>query len=577
MKYRWLKNWGSNEKVLGTIVQNLRIPRALAQVLVSRGMTSLDKVLAFFYPEVGQLYSAFLMPDMEKAIDRLHSAITSGEKILIYGDYDVDGVVSTAILVDFIRQEGGVVEYRLSERQDEVYGLSEAVIDDALAAGVTLLITVDIGTTSVEAVAYAAKRGLDVIICDHHELGRAVPEAYAFLNPFAPHSRYPWKFLAAAGVTFKFIQAYVEKYKRVAEIAFQYLDLVAVATASDMVPLVDENRIFVHHGLKQLNISPRVGIAALLHCISAELPVTTATISYLIAPLINAAGRLGDASIAVELLLCQDELTAFRYAQELQSKNHQRRVIDDQVFSEALLLAEEYMQQGYHSLVLYNPDWHAGVINIIASRLAERYHVPVVVLTDIENQVRGSARSIPALDLLRTMQRLHRYLVQYGGHRYAVGLSMKKEYIDEFRERFERLVQQSLSEEQFIPELYIDAELSFTELSPQFLDILQRFAPFGYQNPNPLFVAHNVRIVKPPVSIGGNTMKFRAKQGNFVIDVIIQNQTEYTPYFKQMQPLSMVFSIEGNGRNQFYLSAKDLKLYTRPGMKNLNIVSKTGS
>ncbi len=560
MQYRWIKQRRTDEAIVNVIAKALKLPRALAQVLVARGMGSIDKALTFFHPGLEQLYSPYLFEDMAAAVARIRTAIEQGENLWIYGDYDVDGVVSTVLLVDYLRRQGGRVEYRLSERQDETYGLSESVIQQAKEAGVSLIITVDLGTTSVESVVYANRMGIDVIICDHHEPAEQLPPALALLNPLRPRTRYPFPYLAAAGVTFKLLQALAEEFSNDPTEAYEYLDLVAIATASDMVPLVDENRIFVHFGLKQLNAQPRVGIEALLQCTTVDGPVSATTVTYALSPPINAAGRLGDASIAVELLLTDNELVAFRYAQELQSKNHQRRVIDDQVFAEAQEQAQQYLDQGYHSLVLYNAKWHPGVINIIASRLVEKYHVPTVVLTDVESQVKGSARSFQAFDILRAMKQLRRYLIQFGGHRYAVGLSLHPHNVDAFRQAFERIVHRSLAQYHFIPELQIDAELDFNDLSPVFLKRLQKFAPFGYQNPNPLFVAHHVRIVKMPYRSGGNTYRFRAKQGNFVIDVVAQNLEDRLALFRSNQPLSMVFSIEENGRNQIYLSAKDFRL-----------------
>ncbi len=569
MQYRWLKQRRADEAAVNVIARALRLPHALAQVLVARGMGSIDKALSFFHPGLEQLHSPYLFKDMRKAVERIQGAVQQQELIWIYGDYDVDGVVSTAVLVDYLRRQGAVVDYRLSERQDDTYGLSHTIIDAAQQAGVSLIIAVDLGTTSVEAVAYAQQRGIDVVICDHHEPGEQLPPAYAVLNPMWPDSAYPFPYLAAAGVTFKLLHALAEVFANDPAEAYEYLDLIAIATASDMVPLIEENRIFVHFGLKQLNAQPRVGIQALLRCTAVSMPITTTTITYALSPPINAAGRLGDASLAVELLLTQNELLAFRYAQELQSKNHQRRVIDDQVFAEAQQLAEQYLDQGYRSLVLYNARWHPGVINIIASRLVEKYHVPAIVLTNVESQIKGSARSFQAFDILAAMKRLRRYLVQFGGHKYAVGLSLDPANVQSFRDAFEKVVRRTLAQHHFLPELHIDAELNFNDLSPVFLKRLQKFAPFGYQNPNPLFLAHNVAVVKMPYRTGTNYYRFRAKQGNFVIDVVAQHLEDRMALFRAKQPLSMVFSIEESGKNQIYLSAKDFRLtaeYVRESM-----------
>lgn len=564
MNTSWTLNYASDDQTIQLLARAQAIPETIAKILISRGITSPDEIENFFHPDLDNLYDPFQMDGMKNAVERIEQAIQKGEKIRIYGDYDVDGTVTTAMLTRFLRSIGANVDFYIPERATEVYGISIDSIETAFLEEIQLIIAVDTGVTAVETITYARSLGLDVIVCDHHEPSDALPPAFALLNPIKGSCPYPFKQLCACGVTFKLIQALCST-RGDSSLALQYLDLVAVASTADMVPLVSENRIFVHLGLQQMNENPRPGLKGLLDCTNIKPgTITSSTIVYNLAPLINAAGRMGDAYRAVDLMLTEDELSAFRLAQDLESKNYRRRVIDEKTFAEASKIADMLIEQeNRRSLVIYNPEWHVGVINIVASRLVEKYHLPTILLTSIDNVAKGSARSIKNFDVHSALKQCQQYLKQFGGHKYAAGLSLEERNINALRETFDTIARAALSDDMIIPEILIDAMVNFSEISPEFLSYLRLFAPFGYGNTKPCFLTTDVHAVGRANIVGKNHLRFRARQSDNVMDAIGFNLGDRLELCNTGEPLTIVYTIEEvpyHGRINLQLYIKDIRM-----------------
>lgn len=563
LNYRWtFRNYNDDETV-HNLAKNLNIPKSLAQVLATRGHESKKGAETFFKPSLDDLHSPFLMEDMHKAVERILEAVKKQELIWVHGDYDVDGTASTSMICQFISSIGGKVDYYIPDRFEDGYGLSIKSIDLGLMKNAKILLTVDVGITSFEQLEYAYSKGLDTIICDHHEPGENQPKAYAILDPLKPGCPYPFKTLAACGVAFKLVQAICIKLD-IPQKAYEYLDYVAISSAADMVPLRDENRIMVHYGLKLLNTNPRPGLNGLIHCTGLRLGnITASNIVYAVAPLINAAGRLGDAKRSVEMMLQMDENAAFRIAQVLEDENRKRRIFDQKAFEEAIPMAKKLIENNApHSLVIYGDNWHAGVIGIVASRLVDKFNLPSVLLTNIDGIAKGSARSINDFDVHSALKKCDDLLLEYGGHKHAAGLSLKVEHIDEFRQRFDDLAKQSITPDMLMPEIVVDAELQFNELSPNFLHTLSKFAPYGFANYKPVFLSNRVRSVNGVKVVGNNNMRFRAIQNNFVIDAVGQNLASKVNLCTNGKHFSIVYNLELtslNGAKTPQLIIKDIK------------------
>lgn len=567
MKYRWTFRRESDEATIHELARYLKIPKSLANVLAARGLTDVENAVRYFKPSLDDLIDPFLMKNMAEAVERVLQAVKHEKLIWIHGDYDVDGTASTALMLQFLREIGGRVDYYIPDRFDEGYGLSAKSIDLAKKKGADILITVDVGITSYEPLDYAKRNGIDCIICDHHEPVDTIPEVYAILDPLQPECEYPFKHLAACGVAFKFIQAIALKLGNV-EMAYPYLDLVAVASAADMVPLVGENRILVHHGLHILNTNPRPGLKGLIECTNLRFgSITTSNIIYGLAPLINAAGRMGDALRSVNMMIEKDEFAAFRIAQQLEQENRRRRVYDEQTLQEAIPIADDQLKRyNSRSLVLHSPNWHAGVIGIVASRLVDLYGLPTILLTTFEDSsgrvAKGSARSITNFDIRNALKNCSHLLIEYGGHKHAAGLTLKEKDIEELRTIFNQLSNEQISKDMLVPEIIYDAELQLNELSPRFLQVLSSFAPFGYENTNPIFFSKNVKSVNGIKVFGGSNLKFRAMQSNFVIDAVAYGLASKLVYCNNGKSFSILYNIEinnYNGQTNPQLSIKDIK------------------
>ena len=550
LKYRWILSTVPDEHVVENLARTINVPETIARILVGRGIETFESAREFFRPNLADLHDPFLMDDMEKAVERSTKAVQNKEKIAIYGDYDVDGTNSAAMLYLFFKELGANVDYYIPDRFTEGYGISQFGIDRLAEDGNSLIITIDCGITAVEQVRYATERGIDVIICDHHEAGDEIPPAYAVLDPIKPGCDYPFKFLSGCGVGFKMIQGIAHQLGT-PDIVWSYLDFVAIAAAADIVPLTGENRLLVTHGLRKLNDSPRPGIRGLLECAGMNTRVlNTSQIVFGIAPRINAAGRMGGGNRAVKMLIEDDEIQAFRQAQELETANRERRSIDEETFSEADQIAQQLLaEQDYRLLVIHNPNWHAGVIGIVASRLVERYYLPTVLMTTVDGVAKGSARSIPGFDIYTALKECEEHIQQFGGHKYAAGLSVLEENIPALREALTQYADLEIKDKMLTPELHIDAEMSLEEISPRFFKLVNHFAPFGPGNTRPLFMTRNAEIIGYPRIVGKDHLKFRVRHSNAdsgYIEAIGFGMGSRISELKAGKSLDLVFNIDEN-------------------------------
>ncbi len=499
------------------LTESINVPECLAHILVARGVRSFDQARDFFRPSLDRLNDPFLMDDMVRAVERIERAIANDERITIYGDYDVDGTTSTAMLALFFESMGVKAAYHIPDRFTEGYGLSIAGLDRLFAVTEgppTLILTIDCGITSIDAVAYARSRGADIIICDHHEPARSggipqLPDAYAILNPIKGSCSYPFKFLCGCGVGFKLIQA-LSKQFNLGDRAFEFLDFVALASSADIVSLQGENRILTAFGLKRINEHPRPGIRALIRAAQQrEGKIGTSQVVFGLAPRINAAGRLGDGGRAVKLLMSKTDDEAQHFAAELEFANSSRRRIDEDAFFEACGFVDGMLQRTIDAasprdriIVLHNPAWHAGIIGIVASRLVDRYHLPVVLLTTIDGVAKGSARSIIGFDIHSAIKRCEETVMNFGGHKYAAGLSLAVDRVADFRAAINEVALEMITDSMLEPEILIDASISLNELNPKFFAITRQFQPFGPDNMRPVFHAKNVEVVGVPRTVG---------------------------------------------------------------------------
>lgn len=547
MKYRWIISNGSDDNTVHKLAQSINVSPTIAKILAARGVITFEQAKQFFRPSLADLHDPFLMDGMEKAVERAMAAIEKGEKIAVYGDYDVDGTNSAAMLYLYLRELGANADFYIPDRFTEGYGISTIGIDRLASQGVSLIITVDCGITAVEQVRYANAKSVDMIICDHHEAASEIPPAYAVLDPIKPGCSYPFKSLSGCGVGFKLMQGIAIRRGN-PDSVYPYLDFVAIAAAADIVPIMGENRSLVSHGLRRLNDSPRPGIRGLLECAGMRRGILgTSQIVFGIAPRINAAGRLGDARRAVEMLIEEDEVRAFQRAQELESDNRSRRTIDEETFNEAQAYAERMIAEGNcRSLVIHNPDWHPGVIGIVASRLVEKYYLPTVLLTSVDGMAKGSARSIAGFDIHNALRHCEGHIEQFGGHKYAAGLSIREGNIDQFRRMLNEFAYREITEEMLIPQLNIDAEVSLEEITPRFFHVLKQFAPFGPGNARPLFVARGTEIAGYPKVVGKDHLKFRVRCGSGYIEAIAFGMGSRLGELAARDRYDLVFNVEEN-------------------------------
>lgn len=566
-KKRWKLKETPNEKLVLALADSLNISNALANLLIQRGITNFFEAKLYFRPSLDSLYDPFLMDGMYHASDRVIKAITNNEKICVYGDYDVDGTCSAALMYLFLKELSADVQTYIPNRLTEGYGISIQSIDYLKEQGIKLIISVDCGITAVDEIEHANKLGIDTIICDHHQPKEQLPNAYAILDPLKPGDTYPFKHLSGAGVAFKLATAIGDRIGK-KNMALKYLDLVALAGAADIVPLIDENRILVKEGLKIINNNPRPGIAALIKYSRMEPGnLTAGQIVFTIAPRVNAVGRLGDANRAVELFTTDDPVKATELAQILEDENIKRRSIDEATFSHAVNLVESTIDlENEYGIVLHDNDWHPGVIGIVASRLVEKFHRPTIMLTTVDGIAKGSARSIPGFNIYEALQNCEDLLLQFGGHEAAAGLAVEIDKLDIFRKRFNEILRQCIKAEDIFPEILIDAKISFSEISPKFIRILDQFAPFGPGNMRPVFLSENVSLVSSPKIVGVNHLvtSFKQNGNDKVFDAIGFNLGYYADYINKDKDLvDIVYSIETvnkDGKIFPQIRIKDMKV-----------------
>ena len=568
MSFRWLLQEPEEADLVPQLADAINVSPTLARLLALRKVRSFDEAKLFFRPDLSQLHDPFLMKDMDKAAFRIAKAIRESETVVVYGDYDVDGTTATSMMYMYLLEFGCKAHYYIPHRFKEGYGISEDGIDYAKSIGASLIVSVDCGITAIQEAEYIKSLGMELVICDHHTTGDSIPNAYAVLDPKRPDCPYPFDGLSGAGVGFKLMQAGLVELGLPPTVVYKYLDLLAISIASDIVPIIGENRILMREGLLMLNSEPRSGIKALLDLINLQTGgLTTNKIVFSIGPRINAAGRLGDARTAVELLIASDDAQSKISALELEAINLKRRTIDTDTMNTAVKILEEQCNIDEEScIVLHHPEWHLGVIGIVASRLVDKYYRPTVMLSTVDGLAKGSARSIRGFNIYDALKECEDLLIQFGGHEYAAGLTLPEDKIEEFRQRFNKIVKTKLSDKEFEPELLIDAEIELNEITPKFWNILRQFEPFGPLNLKPNFVSKGVRAVGNPTIVGNGHLKFQLTQdGVNRFDAIGFNMHEFLPMVKDsvIEPVDIAYTIEENvwnGKTTLQLRIKDVHL-----------------
>ncbi|MCX6249486.1 MAG: single-stranded-DNA-specific exonuclease RecJ [Bacteroidetes bacterium] len=578
MEKRWVLKAQGEMSMVQHLTRELNIDQTLANLLVQRGITSFEEARVFFRPDLRDLHDPFLMKDMDLAIVRIETAIRNGEKILVYGDYDVDGTSAVALVYTFLRKFYDQMDFYIPDRDIEGYGISFQGIDFAVENKVTLIIALDCGIKSVEKIIYAKERGVDFIICDHHRPGSELPPAIAVLDPKRADCSYPYKELSGCGIGFKLIQAYAQKNKIPFETLIQYLDLVVVSIASDIVDITGENRILATFGLKIVNTKPRPGLEAILKFSNVNKrtedngisiftkELTISDLVFLIGPRINAAGRIENGKNSVRLLICDNGEDAFRLGEQINNYNTERKNLDSLATGQAIeMIGHDEQLQNAHSTVLYNPDWHKGVIGIVASRLTEHYYRPTIVLTRSNDLVTGSARSVKDFDIYDAIDTCSDLLEHFGGHKYAAGLSLKPENLPEFIRRFENAVINKTGGRHLQPEIEIDSILPLNAIHSRFYSILKQFAPFGPGNMAPLFQTEGVVDAGGTRVVGKNHLKLNIVHpevsGGPFSGIAFQQGNQMEKIERQV-PFNICYHVEENEWNNtisLQLNVKDIK------------------
>lgn len=574
MDKKWIIKENGEITVVKHLAAELGVSDSLANLMIQRNITTSKEAQTFFHPSLDYLHDPFLMKDMNIAVDRLSTAIKRNEKILVYGDYDVDGTTAVALVYSFLREQYSNVDYYIPDRYSEGYGVSFQGLDYASSNKCKLVITLDCGIKAVEKIQYARSKGIDVIICDHHYPGENLPKAVAILDPKQPGCTYPYKELSGCGVGFKLIHA----YSKIQGIPFSdiihYLDLVAVSIASDIVPITGENRVMAYYGLKQLNDSPRTGLREIIREAEISRALTIEDVVFKIGPRINAAGRMEAGSKAVELLVSDDTKIATEISREINNFNNERRSVDRLITNEAMrMISEDMRNTNSRTTVLYNPKWKKGVIGIVASRLIETYYRPTVILTESNGFATGSARSVHGYDLYQAIEACGDLLESFGGHMFAAGLTLKKENIKPFIERFEQYVNSTITEDQMQPRIIIDTEISFQEVNEDYFRIINLFQPFGPENMPPLFVSYNVYDTGSGRMVGSNGEHlklnlYQQKEPSKILPAIAFNQADRFEYIRSGKPFDICYSIEMNdfrGSKNLQLNIRDIKTPSKTG------------
>jgi single-stranded-DNA-specific exonuclease len=566
MQKKWVVKPPGEVELVNKLSHELNINPILSNLLVQRGIFDFESARRFFRPSVSYLHDPFLMKDMDKAVDRLETAISRNERILVYGDYDVDGTTSVALMYSFLKSLYDKVAYYIPDRYREGYGISYQGIDWAEEQGCSLIIALDCGIKSVDKVDYAKEKGIDFLICDHHLPGETLPRAYAVLDPKRKDCSYPFKELSGCGVGFKLVQGFASRNNIPFSSLEQYLDLIAVSIASDIVSITGENRVLTYFGLQWLNNHPRPGIKAILELTNFKKELTVADIVFTIGPRINAAGRIEDARDAVKLLISANEETAYDAGQTVNDRNTERKNLDASITEQALqLITGDHTHSAKKTTVLYNPDWHKGVIGIVASRLTDKYYRPTVILTRSNDSVTGSARSVKDFDIYNAIEACSDLLEQFGGHKYAAGLTLRLENVQAFIDRFENVVASTIEDHMLIQEIEIDAEIGLNDITPSFYKILKQFAPFGPGNMKPVFKTSRVTDKGFSKIVGNNHLKLSVSQMDATetfFDAIGFQLGHYHGNTSRKKPFDICYTIEENvwnGQVSLQLNVKDIR------------------
>ena len=569
MNHKWNYQPPSQEQTEAAkaLAKETGINPVLCKLLLERGITSAAEAKRFFRPQLSELHDPFLMKDMSIAVERLNQAMGKKERILVYGDYDVDGTTAVALVYKFLQQFYSNIDYYIPDRYNEGYGVSVKGVDYAYETGVKLIIVLDCGIKAVEEIAYAKEKGIDFIICDHHVPDDVLPPAVAILNAKRPDATYPYEHLSGCGVGFKFMQAFALNNGIEFNQLTPLLDLVAVSVASDIVPIMGENRVLTYHGLKQLNSNPSVGLKAIIDiCGLSEKEITVGDIVFKIGPRINASGRIQNGKEAVELLIEKDFSSALEKANLINQYNETRKDLDKPMTEEANHIVDSL--EGLadrRTIVIYNEAWHKGVIGIVASRLTEIYYRPAVVLTRTDNLATGSARSVSGFDVYKAIENCRDLLENFGGHTYAAGLSMKVENVEEFTHRFETYVSEHILPEQTSAVIDIDAEIDFRDITPKFHADLKKFNPFGPDNHKPVFCTHNVYDYGTSKVVGRDQEHIKLElvdnKSNNVMNGIAFGQSSQARYIKTKRSFDICYTIEENThkRGEVQLQIEDIK------------------
>ncbi|MBS7277294.1 MAG: single-stranded-DNA-specific exonuclease RecJ [Bacteroidales bacterium] len=571
---KWILKDPADPEKVGRLSAELGIDRVLAELLVKRGVETFEQARSFFRPSLDDLHDPFLMKDMDKAVKRLRTAITTEEGILVYGDYDVDGTTAVALVYSFLRRYSTNVDFYIPDRYEDGYGLSYRGIDWAKEHGFSLIITLDCGIKANEKVDYAASLGLDVIICDHHLPESTIPAAVAVLDPKREDDNYPFDDLSGCGVGFKLVQAYSREYDIPFETLIPLLDLLVVSISADLVSMTGENRVLAHFGLRQLNENPRKGLQAIATLSKLEPGhLSIDDIVFKIGPRINAAGRMESGRLAVELLTSSDEHSAAVVGEKINDNNNERKSIDREITQEAL----EMVQSGAAlsssaATIVYNPNWNKGVVGIVASRLVEAFYKPTIVLTKSNDFITGSARSVAGFDLYEAIDSCADLMENFGGHVYAAGLTLREENLPEFVRRIEEFISTRITQEMLTPFTEIDARLEFSQITPKFFRLLKQFQPFGPGNTNPVFQTENVYDGGKGRKVGADGVHMKLdlideKQPFHQIPAIAFNMSEYFDYIKAGNPFDICYSIVENyyrGNSTLQLRIKDIREREEP-------------
>ncbi len=550
MEKLWKINTNSNTNAIENLKQQLNIDDVIAKLLTQRNIFNYQEAKDFFRPDLKQLHNPFLMKGMDIAIDRINNAIKNNEKVLIFGDYDVDGTTAVSVVYSFFKNHFSEIDYYIPDRYKEGYGISFAGIDYAEENNFSLIIALDCGIKAIDKIEYANSKNIDFIICDHHLPGDKIPNAIAVLDPKQTDCPYPFKELSGCGIGLKLIEAFSIKNELPLNNCYNYLDLVAISIAADIVPLNGENRVIAFFGLEQINKNARPGVNALLNLNQQKQAVTISTLVFVLAPRINAAGRIEHGNKAVELLTCEDDTLAEEFAKAINETNTQRKDLDIATTDEAIAQIEnDELLSKKKSTVLFSPNWHKGVVGIVASRLIEKFYRPTIILTESDGKVSGSARSVKEYDVYNAIEKCSDLLEQFGGHKFAAGLTMKKENLEAFKIKFENVVSSSITSDQLIPKVEIDIELNFYEITDKLVRILKQFAPHGPENMTPTFYTKNVFETGWGKVFGNNHLKielFQKSNPNIRFQAIAFDKGDYISFFQRKIPMDIVFKIQEN-------------------------------